>query len=80
MKKIFLVLVIVLFASCKRESISTERNADFELELLFEKDGCKMYRFNDGRWVYWSTCEGQTSWVESNGKTSTTHEVNTNTK
>lgn len=78
MKKIFLILIVGLFASCKRDAVSTERKEDFELELLFEKDGCKMYRFWDARWVYWSTCEGQTSWIESNGKTSTTHEVNTN--
>lgn len=79
-KTVLLFLVIGLFASCKRDSVSIEQNADFEIELLFEKDGCKMYRFWDGRWVYWSTCDSKTSWVESNGKTSMTHEVNTNTK
>ena len=80
MKKLLFILLIGLLSSCKGESISSEHSGDFKLELLFEKDGCKMYRFHDGIWVYWSTCEGRTSWVESNGKTSTSHEVNTNIK
>jgi hypothetical protein len=50
---------------------------DFELEFLFEKDGCKMYRFYTGsRYVYWANCEGKVNFdyqtTSSNGKTTMT--------
>ena len=41
--------------SCEKPAQSKEKipNTEFELEYLFEKDGCKMYRFYDGmRYIY----------------------------
>ncbi len=64
--------------------MSTEQtlNPDIELELLFEHDGCKIYRFSDvGRSIYYTDCRGQTSWetTYTDGKitTTTNHQVNT---
>ncbi|CAM1372672.1 Probable lipoprotein precursor [Tenacibaculum litopenaei] len=57
------LLAFGLFIACKGEAKETEQVGDFKIELLFEKDGCKMYRFKDGkRYVYWSDCRGTTSY------------------
>lgn len=63
MKKIIIALAIgVVLTSCKGKSISKEIRGDYKVELLFEKDGCKMYRFYDGKTIYWCDCSGQTSY------------------
>jgi hypothetical protein len=75
MKKITLIILATLLFSCTGEPINTVQSGDFTIELLFEKNGCKMYRFKDnGRYVYWSDCSGRTeqSITRNNGKTSTT--------
>lgn len=38
----------------------TTTNQAIKVELLFEKDGCKVYRFNDGNDHYYTDCRGQT--------------------
>ncbi len=62
MKKGFILMISALaLFSCKHEAVSKEltKGNNIELELLFEKDGCKVYRFMDmGKYVYWSSCEG----------------------
>ncbi|MCW8311454.1 DUF4884 domain-containing protein [Sphingobacterium sp. InxBP1] len=67
--KILLAIAIVallsLVFSCGKDAIKSEQtnNRDIELELLFEKDGCKVYRFYDGMYyVYWSNCSGRTEY------------------
>jgi hypothetical protein len=72
----YLLLALLLYG-CMHKSVSREKKADFELEFLFEKDGCKMYRFYDGgRYVYWANCNGKVNsdytTTMSNGKTATT--------
>lgn len=82
MKQLLLLLLgIILLASCaKKDSIRTEVS-DFngvKIELLFEKEGCKMYRFRDGlTFVYWSDCRGKVEYeyTTRNGKSTTTHKV-----
>lgn len=32
----------------------------FNVEMLFERDGCMVYRFLDGHYHYFVNCEGQT--------------------
>lgn len=83
MKKLLLLLLsAILFASCANSSIKTE-STDFngiKLDLLFEKDGCKIYRFRDGlEFVYWSDCSGRIEYEynRNNGKSSTSHKVQT---
>ena len=61
MKKIlFIGLVSILFLSCQREGIEELKtdNSNYEVELLFEVDGCKVYRFWDGGNRYFTTCNG----------------------
>ena len=68
----FLVVVLISSVSDNPEPKETIQNGDYKLELLFEQNGCKMYRFHDnGRYVYWSDCQGKTEleYKESNGKT-----------
>lgn len=82
MKKITLisVLSLSLFCSCLNDAqhkVETS-NSNFEVEFLFEKDGCKIYRFMDGgHAVYWTDCRGkiETVYNQSSGKSS--HEVRT---
>jgi hypothetical protein len=80
MRKFNLLLVGILFtlSSCYNEGQETTKIGNFTNELLFEKDGCKMYRFMDaGHAIYWSTCDGQVQYTEnhSNGKTSSSETI-----
>lgn len=57
------VCIGVGFYSCNSYTpISKEKpenNQTYEVEYLFEHDGCKMYRFRDGdRYVYFTNCTG----------------------
>lgn len=65
-----LALLLLAF-SCKEEAIKTETTDvnGIKLELLFEKDGCKVYRFYDGRYIYWSNCAGSIEYNYRSGKT-----------
>jgi hypothetical protein len=68
----FLVVALINSVSDNPEPKETIQNGEYEIELLFEQNGCKMYRFHDNaRWVYWSDCQGKTEIkrTESNGKT-----------
>jgi hypothetical protein len=74
----------VVLSGCAKDPISTERsnNSQIEVELLFEKDGVKLYRFTDeGRYIYYTDARGRTEWTTAhgNGKTTTTrkHQVET---
>lgn len=77
----YLLLILVLFVSCSRgEPQQSTQQGDFKVELLFEMDGCKVYRFVDGlRVVYWSNCAGKIQYdhTTSNGKTTRTHHEET---
>lgn len=69
MKKLTLLFAIVLIAGCHKDAQETHSttNSDIEVELLFEKDGCKVYRFYDGRSIYWCNCEGSVTY-DTGGK------------
>lgn len=55
MKKLLFIILTSLFG-CANKPASTTQIGEIKLDLLFEKDGCKVYRFYDsGRYVYWST-------------------------
>lgn len=87
MKK--LILIALIFASCKREAQQQVQstNSNFQVELLFEADGCKIYRFFDGGYYrYFTTCKGSVSWTTTEtaakGQTYSIHhniETNENT-
>ena len=86
MRKISMVIITLLsvffLSSCEKEAkekVATN-NALFNVELLFEVDGCKGYRFQDGgRSRYFSTCQGSVSWNENHGKNNNVDmEISTN--
>lgn len=58
---VIIIGCIVLIAFLNRKNKPKEKKYinHFQLELLFEEDGCKVYRFLDGEnYVYWSNCTG----------------------
>lgn len=59
----FLILLLAVSVGCikakKELSSSNTNNSEFSVELLFEHEGCKVYRFIDGRPHYYTRC-GQT--------------------
>lgn len=69
MKKALAFLALVFVTGCASEPVTTEQstNKEVPVSLLFEYDGCKVYRFYDGgRNIYFSKCEvrSQMSWNE----------------
>jgi hypothetical protein len=74
--------LVVFITSCAGEAKESVTDGDFTIELLFEKDGCNMYRFRDkGRYIYWSNCQGNTQYnFKSNGKNGRTVHVESFTR
>jgi hypothetical protein len=70
MKILVSISIIFLLFGCKNPEESTVKtsNASFELQKLFEHDGCSVYRFYDGRSIYYTTCIGSTQTRYSCGK------------
>jgi len=71
MKKLLFILLLLL-AGCQengKEEIKTD-NPNFKVVLLFEVEGCKVYRFYDDGYKYFTTSPGSTFWkdVRSHGK------------
>ncbi|NJO64017.1 MAG: DUF4884 domain-containing protein [Richelia sp. RM2_1_2] len=58
------LFVLILFVGCTKDAEKKVNvsNNNFDVELLFEHDGCKMYRFYDGKHIYYSDCTGKTSY------------------
>lgn len=76
MKRLFLLSLLFLSA-CGEEAVSTSstNNPKVPVQLLFENDGCKVYRFKDGiRHHYYSDCRGQTMSSYSCGRNNTCDE------
>lgn len=71
---------IILFTGCQKsaQETTTTSNTALKVELLFEHDGVKVYRFFDGRWIYYTDARGAAEWTEQRPKSgSTTHRVET---
>lgn len=68
--KYVIVCAFFLFSSCKKDAEKkvASTNNEFDVELLFEVDGCKVYRFLDGNYRYFTNCKGSVEWTESCGK------------
>ena len=76
LKSLATFIAVVFLTSCNKDAQQKQvtTNPEFTIELLFEKDGCKIYRFQDGgRNIYWTNCTGKIQYDEthlhSNGKT-----------
>jgi hypothetical protein len=81
--KCIMVLVILLalgLTGCQKKGteVSVEGAKDnFEVTLLFTKDGCKVYRFYDYRTHYFTNCtETVSTQKTTSGKTTTYWEEN----
>lgn len=65
-----LVLLALMLTGCgerdPRGKVSTEQQPkaekDYEVTLLFEVDGVKVYKFYDDRWVYFTNANGTTKY------------------
>ena len=66
------VFSMIFLAACVQDRVpqSTEAAGNgYKLSLLFEVEGCKVYRFRDsGEYIYLSTCPGRTSYENSCGE------------
>lgn len=68
---VLFVAVLCIF-SCLKHPLRVENssNPNLKVELLLEHDDCKIYRFMDSNWVYFTKC-GETSNLVSCGKNCT---------
>jgi hypothetical protein len=77
----FIMVGAIIFGACSNDPMSKERLGKddvFEVEYLFDKDGVKVYRFEDGGRYHYFTTKGETISTQqtSSGKTTTYHEEN----
>ena len=64
-------LALAGLTGCEKPSQHVEKIGAFDVETLFEKDGCKVYRFSDiGESHYFTNCGGSTMSQVSDGETS----------
>lgn len=67
-KTVFVTLIVLLvFSGCAKKPQYTEKNGNFEVQLLFEQDGIRVYRFYDYGDAKYFTTRGDTFWTESKG-------------
>lgn len=79
-KAILAVTAITTITGCSKPAQKEEStsNPDYKVELLFIHDGVKVYSFYTGnRTVYYTDARGKTQTTYSNGKTTTTQDVET---
>ena len=71
--KYLLILSVLFLSACQKNPESSRHVGDFQVQRLFEVDGCTVYRFYDDRTVYFTKCDGRanTSYTESCGKNCT---------
>ena len=57
MRLVVVAIFAIALAACEGSAESTRVVRDYEIEKLFEQDGCTMYRFSDaGDRHYFVTC------------------------
>lgn len=86
MVKYLLPLLLIGLVGCEADPVSTKQtnNPQVAVSLLFENDGCKVYRFSDnGEPHYYAHCATgtvSTSTEIPHGKYSTPEEIATTTR
>jgi hypothetical protein len=60
--------VLVVFTACEKQAQSSTIKGNIEVELLFEQDSVKVYRFYDGGYRYFTT-RGEIMTTQRKGKT-----------
>lgn len=78
---LLLFISITSFSCASRkplEKVPANNNETYEVEYLFEHEGCKVYRFrDDGNYVYFTNCKGDvTSFGNDSIKTRVTNRIN----
>ncbi len=63
------ILVALGFVSCRIQKplmkVTSDNNKTYDVDYLFEHDGCKVYRFEDmGNYVYFTNCKGEVTSLE----------------
>lgn len=71
MKKLLLISILGLtITSCVNDPISSSKEGvGIKVDLLFEKDGIKMYRFSDNGRYHYYTNRGEAISTQQSGKT-----------
>jgi len=69
-KSAIAILLFINLSSCYiQEPISkmpSSNNKTYEVEYLFEHDGCKVYRFRDyNHYVYFTNCKSDVTSIEN---------------
>ena len=69
-KTSILILGFFSLVSCITQipisSESPENNQTYDVEYLFEHEGCKVYRFSDmGHYVYFTNCKGDVTSIKN---------------
>jgi hypothetical protein len=74
---ILITITLISLTSCNKNEISSSiEGNDFKVDLLFEKDGVKVYRFTDGASYHYFTSKGETITTQHYGKTSYDENIN----
>ena len=65
MRYLLLFPVLVIMGGCATQiplhEGKSENNKTYDVDYLFEHDGCRVYRFYDrGQYVYFTSCNGET--------------------
>jgi hypothetical protein len=70
---LLMLCALMLLTGCAKQAERVDQvNMEFNVDTLFTKDGCTVYRFYDeGRGRYFTNCKGSTEWSESCGKNCT---------
>lgn len=69
-KYLIVVVSCLIFTSCFtfRQPVETKvpkNNSSYQVDYLFEHDGCKVYRFQDsGHYVYFTNCVGDVTSIK----------------
>lgn len=72
---------VLLIIGCYNEPQSVERigkDYKFQVEFLFEKDGVKVYRFEDGGRQHYFTTKGDTMTEQSTGESTYEERIKSN--
>lgn len=66
MDRIAIAFAALVLASCTGSVESTKTVRDYEIQRLFETDGCVMHRFADnGDWHYFLTCKDRAETISN---------------
>jgi hypothetical protein len=70
LKTFMLLITFATIVSCSIQQPisknSPENNSSYDVDYLFEHDGCKVYRFRDrGDYIYFTSCQGNVTAVKN---------------